>query len=404
MHISRDLGGAAPRPTESHLMWTRDFRSPGEAFALFQIYDRFAPLTPFCGFVWRYQVDEPISLQCYLLEGDQEQSIIHCRRGPSVPVLPPLFQVVGQADCAHLDPTQLEAWVEQGTVVWLRQLGSPTVSGVLRYSLFTGMCRLDREKYPAVFSALKELPLIPLRNGDWMGLDELQEHATVFFVRGEPVAGLPGWWQSSPVVLAEGQYAAFRDLLPSHVDVQEIQPEVLRPLPKEFPRHIGPMHRVIFESYLPNTKLGLVRIGLRKSQDKVCQWTLRRANELCATYSKPLFEHVHFRWDIHVYLDADRAIDESLDSDIRDLVIQNLTQFVQTLRGTEEFFRILCLALEPRPGEWYSTNALPGWVWRCRYRELRRLSELREDRANLDGFADDHPLRLLQALVRRTRP
>ena len=215
----QDIGhgeGVERQHTEDLGVWLRDFRPEGRALALFQVFERFPHLLAFDGYCWRHQCETSISLSAFLLEGDPSNSLLHIRLRESISLCPPLFRVQAQAEGTGLEARVVEDWIAQGTIAWLRQLGSVSITGVLRYSLFTALEGLDRQRYPKVLETLAQLPIIPLGNGEWLELRQIYTFERVFSCA--QANGL-GWKEGVPVLQSTGQYSQLSKFLPAEMEI-----------------------------------------------------------------------------------------------------------------------------------------------------------------------------------------
>ena len=181
-------------------MWLRDFRSPPKALALFQVYQRFAPLTDFRGLTWRLQVEQDVCMQAYLVSGPSQGSFLHVRRGQTLDLTPPLMRIEGQLEAPFVNELPLLAWIVQGTRWWLRNLGSVLVDKPLRVTLLNGLLEMDREAFPELESAIAYHPVVPLVDGSWISLDQLRTYPKVFQSRNWSKA----WHEGMPVLQSDG--------------------------------------------------------------------------------------------------------------------------------------------------------------------------------------------------------
>lgn len=181
-------------------MWVRDLKSPPQALALFQIYHRFAPLTSFSGPIWRYQVDQDVSLQAFLMPGQSHGSFLHLRRGPTLTLRPPLMRIEGQLEALFPSELPLLDWMAQGTRWWLRNLGSVDLDNPMRLGLLHGLAEMDRSAFPDLDAAVAYHPIVPLCDGSWLSLEELRKYARVYSAEVKGMAAQPGWHGDSPIV------------------------------------------------------------------------------------------------------------------------------------------------------------------------------------------------------------
>lgn len=181
-------------------MWVRDLKSPPQALALFQVYHRFAPLTSFSGPIWRYQVDQDVSLQAFLMPGQSHGSFLHLRRGPTLTLRPPLMRIEGQLEALFPSELPLLDWIAQGTRWWLRNLGSVDLDNPMRLGLLNGLAELDRSAFPDLDAAVAYHPIVPLCDGSWLSLEELRKFARVYAAEVKGMAAQPGWKGDYPIV------------------------------------------------------------------------------------------------------------------------------------------------------------------------------------------------------------
>ena len=182
------------------MMWVRDLKSPPQALALFQIYHRFAPLTSFSGPTWRYQVDQDVSLQAFLMPGQSHGSFLHLRRGPTLTLRPPLMRIEGQLEALFPSELPLLDWMAQGTRWWLRNLGSVDLDNPMRLGLLHGLAEMDRSAFPELDAAVAYHPIVPLCDGSWLSLEELRKYARVYSAEVKGMAAQPGWHGDFPIV------------------------------------------------------------------------------------------------------------------------------------------------------------------------------------------------------------
>lgn len=176
-----------------------------------QVYPRFAPMTPFTGPIWRQQVAEEVTFQCAMLPWNGDGSLLARREGGVQSVASPLFRLVGQVEgCPSLE--SVEGWLDSAVAWWLLQQPHHRPDPVLRYSLFGGLLHLCADRFPKVWKALRQLPLLPLCDGSWMNFEALRGWDQVFTAEIAAERKLPGWFEGRPLLHVAGQYRSIRQL------------------------------------------------------------------------------------------------------------------------------------------------------------------------------------------------
>ena len=246
------------------MRWVRDYRSRPDSLVLFQIFQRFAPLTDHRGLIWRHSVLEDACLQCHLLPGPRRGSFLAVRHGPRRELHTPLLHVEGQIEASFPDQLPIDDWLAKGTVWWLRNLGSVLLDNPLRLHLFHGLLELDRVRYPEVLEAVAYHPIVPLVDGSWISLRELRKFPVAYRARPVPGMALPGWLDECPVVQEVGSYARLDEFLDQ--PLQEAGghgPEQAKSAVADSPPAW---------SYDLTIRWGNVRLSALKYQDGNCFW------------------------------------------------------------------------------------------------------------------------------------
>lgn len=192
-------------------MWQRNPPVPPDSLALFQVYERFAPSTPFRGLVWRNQVAEPVTLECHLLPRRAEGSFLHLRRGPTMSLSSPLLRVEGQIDWPFpLEQLPLGQWLVEGTLFWLNRVGRGDLPVPVRYALARAFIDLNEVQYPSLFEALRKQRLMLLCNGEWRSLEELLALERVYGYPLKEGEVHSGWDGPVPILNIGGELAGYQ--------------------------------------------------------------------------------------------------------------------------------------------------------------------------------------------------
>ena len=361
-------------------MWVRDYRSPLKSLALFQVYQRFAPLTDFQGPIWRYQVEEDVCLQCYLLPGARSGSFLHIRRRPTLEITPPLLHIEGQLEAAFPDQLPLLDWLAQGTTWWLRHLGSVDVDPALRLELFSSLLDLDRERFPELFQAVAYHPIVPLCDGSWISLQTLCDAPLAYRARPQEGLTTPGWIHGGPVV---------QDLL-SFGRLEKFLEHPLQELPQPEPPSRPPPPPTW--SYTLPTTSGPAVLSPLKYDDGNCFWLF---GEHGPFLFEPLFPGIPVCLQIKVGESPDRNLSQNPDKlrqAVQNALLKHGESVLRSLPDTPHGFHTACALVKAlQDHDRTVSDEIKGRSWS----DGLTLHQVILGQATLRSYSLTHPVRLL---------
>jgi len=363
------------------MSWVRNYRSPPNSLVLFQVYQRFAPITDFRGPVWRYQVEEDVCLQCHLLPAARRGSFLHIRRQPTLAITPPLLHIEGQMEAAFPDQLPLLEWLAQGTVWWLRNLGSVDVDPALRMLLFSSLLDLDQQRFPRLFEAVAYHPIVPLCDGRWISLQTLRQAPCAYLARPQQGVSLPGYVDGGPVVQ---HLLGFERL-------QEFLDQPLHPLPllDQTPPTLPPPPAW---SYSLPTTCGPALLSPLKYRDGNCLWLFREHDWYVFG---PLFPGIPISLQIKVDESADRNLDhvpDKLRQAVQIALLKHGHSVLRLLPDTPQGFSTACALVKAMLDHNHAVR--DDILQRC-WGDGLTLQQVVLGQTSLESFSLSHPVRLL---------
>lgn len=321
------------------------------------------------------------------MPGARQGSFLHVRRGETREICPPLLHIEGQLEAPFPDELPLLDWLAQGTLWWLRNLGSLLVDRALRWDLFHSLLELDRTRYPELLDAVAYHPIVPLCDGSWISLQKLREYPVAYQAVVSPGESLPGWLDQCPVVYSGGSFARLNEFLSQPLlDATELC-EGARAFRqwREQPVHPGTEGW----SYPLKTPLGTVRLGRRLGHcDGNCVWILSGQ----VYQSRPLFDDLPL--SLQISLDVTPpTVSPTVLKAVQTAVVGDAAGLLGSLPRTREYFHPLCCLAVLLIRQ---NREVPKWVWQFPVRRKMTLETVRLGRADLRGFPATHPVWLLE--------